>query len=223
MKKRIFVITVIIILTLQSVCGAAGLSKCLNGSAVNVIEDEDSIDIYALVSFAGDEKDDFVPNTAVTYSEAFIIGVRYVWSGVYNENPVKVHIEEVKNTSALNHVTVIFGSVTGKESYSRARKASATIWMYTGDGRSGIDDIYDYNSFLYVSGHEFGHILGLSDAYKDLNKQVRENLKSVMNSWNCRHATEADYYAILKHRTWLGNIWFTYSSDRALMERYLSK
>lgn len=221
MRKKIFIIIMVLLLSLQTVCNAAELSKYLNGRAVNVTEDEDSIDIYAFVSFTGDEKDDYVPNTAVTYSEAFIIGVRYVWSGVYNEKPVKVHIEEVKNTSALNHVTVIFGSVTGKESYSHAQKASATIWMYTGDGRSGIDDIYDYNSFLYVSGHEFGHILGLSDAYKDLNKQVRENLKSVMNSWNCRHATDADYYAILKHRTWLGGIWFIYSSDRELLKIYL--
>src|SRR5699024_5814957 len=113
-------------LALQSVCSAAELSKYLNGRAVNVTEDEDSIDIYALVSFIGNEKDDYVPNTSITYSEAFMLGVRYVWSGVYDGKCVNVHIEEVENNEHVSKVRVIFDSVTGQESFSHAQKAPLT-------------------------------------------------------------------------------------------------
>ena len=221
MKKRIFVITVIIILTLQSICGAAGLSKYLNGRSVNVTEDEDSIDIYALVSFVGDEKDDYVPNTSITYFEAFIIGVKYVWSGVYDGKCVNVHIEEVVDNVPTPKVRVIFDSVTGQQSFSHARKSPPTIWMYTGDGRVSADHVYDYNGILYVSGHEFGHILGLGDAYADPNENVKQYLNSPMNGWECRQAMDADYFIMLKHNTWLHGNLFIYSSDRDLMKQYL--
>ena len=159
MKEKIFIIIMVLLLSLQTVCSAAELSKYLDGHAVNVTQDEDSIDIYALVSFVGDEKDDYVPNTSITYSEAFVIGVRYVWSGVYDGKCVNVHIEEVDENTPVQKVRVVFDSVTGQQSFSHARKLPATIWMYTGDGRAGIDHVYDYNGILYVSGHEFGHIL----------------------------------------------------------------
>lgn len=220
MRKRIFIMTVIIILAFQSVCSAAELSKYLDGHAVNVTKNEDSIDIYALVSFVGDEKDDYVPNTSITYSEAFMLGVRYVWSGVYDGKCINVHIEEVADNTSVQKVRVIFDSVTGQQSFSHARKLPATIWMYTGDGRAGIDHVYDYNGILYVSGHEFGHILGLGDAYSDRNEKVKKYLSSPMNGWEWRQATDADYYIMLKHSTWLRGNMFTYSSDRELLNRY---
>lgn len=223
MRKRILVMTVIVILALQSVCGAAELSRYLDGRAVNVTKDEDSIDIYALVSFIGDEKDEYVPNTSITYSEAFMLGVRYVWSGVYDGKCVNVHIEEVADNTPVQRVRVIFDSVSGQQSFSHARKSPPTIWMYTGDGRAGIDHMYDYNGILYVSGHEFGHILGLADAYADTNEDVRQYLNSPMNSWEWRQATEADYYILLKHATWIRGNMFVYSNDKELLERYLPK
>lgn len=221
MRKRILVVTVIVMLALQSVCNAAELSKYLNGRAVNVTEDEDSIDIYTLVSFTGDEKDDYVPNTSITYSEAFMIGVKYVWSGVYDGKCVNIHIEEVADNVPTPKVRVIFDSVTGQQSFSHARKSPSTIWMYTGDGRVSTDHVYDYNGILYVSGHEFGHILGLGDAYADPNENVKQYLNSPMNGWECRQATDADYFIMLKHNTWLHGNLFIYSSDRDLMKQYL--
>ena len=215
LRKKIFIIIMVLLLSFQSVCSAAELSKYLDGRAVNVTEDEDSIDIYALVSFVGDEKDDYVPNTSITYSEAFMIGVKYVWSGEYDGKSVNVHIEEVVGNTPIPKVRVIFNSVTGQQSFSHARKLPATIWMYTGDGRAGTDHVYDYNGILYVSGHEFGHILGLGDVYADTNEKVKQYLNSPMNGWDWRQATDADYFIMLKHNTWLHGNLFIYSSDRA--------
>ena len=93
--------------------------------------------------------------------------------------------------------------------------------MYTGDGRAGIDHVYDYNGILYVSGHEFGHILGLGDAYADHNEKVKKYLKSPMNGWNWRQATDADYFIMLKHNTWLHGNLFIYTSYRELLKWYL--
>ena len=219
MRKRILVMTVILILALQSVCSAAELSRYLDGRAANIVVSEDSIDIYALVSFIGNEKDEYVPNTYITYSEAFMLGVRYVWSGVYNGKCVNVHIEEVEDNEPVSKVRVIFDSVTGQESFSHARKAPPTIWMYTGDGRTSIDHMYDYNGILYVSGHEFGHILGLADAYADPNEKVKQHLNSPMNGWEWRQATDADYYILLKHATWIRGNMFVYSNDKELLEQ----
>ena len=112
MRKKIFIIIMVLLLSFQSACSAAELSKYLDGRAVNVTQDEDSIDIYALVSFIGDEKDDYVPNTSITYSEAFMLGVRYVWSGVYDGKCVNVHIEEVEDNTPVQKVRVLFDSVT---------------------------------------------------------------------------------------------------------------
>ena len=213
--------TIIVTLALQSVCGAAKLSRYFNGRAVTVTEDEDSIDIYAMLSFIGNEKDNYVPNTSITYSEAFMIGVRYVWSGVYDGKCVNVHIEEVADNTPTPKVRVIFDSVTGQESFSHARKSPPAIWMYTGDGRTSTYHMYDYNGILYVSGHEFGHILGLGDAYADQNEKVKKYLSSPMNGWEWRQATDADYFIMLKHNTWLHGNLFIYSSDRELLKLYL--
>ncbi len=150
-----------------------------------------------------------------------MLGVRYVWSGVYDAKRVNVHIEEVADNTPVQRVRVIFDSVTGQQSFSHARKLPATIWMYTGDGRAGIDHVYDYNWVLYVSGHEFGHILGLADAYADTNEKVKKYLSSPMNGWEWRQATDADYFIMLKHNTWLRGNMFTYSSDRELLKLYL--
>ena len=106
------------------------------------------------------------------------------------------------------------------------KRASVTLGKHrprygctTGDGRTSIDHMYDYNGILYVSGHEFGHILGLADAYADPNEKVKQHLNSPMNGWEWRQATDADYYILLKHATWIRGNMFVYSNDKELLEQ----
>lgn len=113
-----------LILCLYKVCNAMPVDY-LNGCAVNVIESSDSIDIYARVCFAGTEKDKYVPKTSVTYSEAFIIGAKYVWSGVYNNKAVRVHIDPVEDTALCKKIRVVISPVKDMYCYSNAQKNSA--------------------------------------------------------------------------------------------------
>ena len=60
------------------------------------------------------------------------------------------------------------------------------------------------------------------NAYADYNEKVKKYLSSPMNGWEWRHTADADYYILLKHATWLRGNMFTYSSDKELLEQYLT-
>ncbi|MNW61481.1 hypothetical protein D3C74_395430 [compost metagenome] len=50
--------------------------------------------------------------------------------------------------------------------WSKANPGKVT--MYHGDSRSN-GDLYSIGDFKWVSAHEFGHILGVNDAYSSKN------------------------------------------------------
>lgn len=87
------------------------------------------------MSIVGIDKDKYVFNISVTYSEAFIIGAKYVWSGVYTNKDVKVHIEPVENKALCKKIRAVISPVKDMYCYSNAQKIPPVIWIYTGDGR----------------------------------------------------------------------------------------
>ena len=171
-----------------------------------VTETETSIQIEANICYEGlAEETVSCGQQKVTYKDAFEIGVKTVWEGMYRGKNVTVTLNEVPSESEQEKVTVIFCSVTetgaDSECYPKAAKALHTIWMYTGDGRNNTS--YDYNTIVnYLAGHEFGHILGLRDVYTESSELVRSSMMSPMSSQTFHHAQNIDYYIMLRYRTW---------------------
>ena len=195
----------------------------LSDSAVSVAETDNSIDIYARFAMKGEVADDFIGNT--TYEQLFVEGIKEMWEGEYNGKKVNVHAMNVCETDHVKKILVTFNDVTSEYEKSWANKQTGRIQMFTSDGRSGI--FYDGTGFIwrgakrapaeqfkYTSGHEFGHILGLADVYLDKDDAVRKNLETPMKSSKCKKATDADYYTLLTHKTWLLDNVYQYSDDK---------
>lgn len=206
----------------NSICCAQDITEYLDGRAVNVIETDDEINIYMLISMTGDASMYMLPHTAVTYEKAFYRGVEQMWEGSYMDKDVNIIIEKTGADDERKHIKVIFDRVKNADSFSCASKAENTIWIYSGDGRSVFSIFYDYQWFVYTSGHEMGHQLGLADAYSDKNELVRTSLKTPMNYISTPHAQEVDYYIMLKHRTWENDYVYNYSDDMEGISKYLS-
>ena len=204
-------------------CHAQGFDKQLDGRAVNVIECVKSIDIFAHVNISGELADSNIKGHKDTYSEAFIKGVKSVWEGSYNGRDIFVHIYNVPDDYTGNCVNVIIDDVDDSEDFSRALKSDNKIWLYSGDGRMGIEYRYTYNRFMTVSGHEFGHILGLGDAYSDRNEYVQKYLLTPLGAWNCFHAQDVDYYLLLKYQTWKSNTSYKYSDDELVVSLLMGR
>lgn len=146
------------------ICSAQDITEYLDGRAVNVIETDDEINIYMLISMTGDASMYMLPHTAVTYEKAFYRGVEQMWEGSYMDKDVNVIIEKTGEDDEREHIKVIFDKVKNTDSFSRALKSENIIWLYSGDGRNVFSTFYGYTYFTYVSGHEIGHLLGLADA-----------------------------------------------------------
>lgn len=221
--KRVIVFTLLMLaIVFGQVSYAQDIDDYLAESAVNVIESDTSIDFYVRLAFDGEDvAGTVIPKTQVSYKTAFIRGVKLMWEGVYQDKPVKVHIEQVKTDYDGEKITVVFGAVNNREDFSCASKSSNKIWMYTGDGRSFYSLVYTYAEFLYTAGHEMGHIWGVSDIYSDDNELVR-TIKSPMNERDTFYAQDIDYYFILHNRTWELENPLAYSADEEVI-RYLEE
>lgn len=205
-----------------SVSYAEDFSEYMDNRAVNVIESENSIDIYAYISITGSIADKKVLWYDDTYAQIFIKGVIKAWTGSYKGKSVTVNIQHLADDDKRRHVRVIIESPKSEKDFSCASKHENTIWMYSGDGRCGPNSIYSYNGFMYVAGHEFSHILGLADAYSDKNELIQKYLITPLGAWNCSHAQDVDYYLLLKYQTWKQDGYFAYSCDGDVL-RWLSK
>lgn len=221
MIRRIISGITALMLLCSTICYAEDLSPYLNGRAANVIEGNESIDIYARYSMEGKASEYVIPNTQITYEEAFPRGIKDMWEGIYQGKPVKVHLEKVDTDMDCEKIKVVFDVVHDTESFPCASVGyDKNIWMYSGDGRSLGSVFYSYSWYTYAAGHEFGHAaLSLPDIYDD--ELLKDRLATPMNNHDTLHAQEVDYYMLLTHRTWEIDGLFQYSDDEAVW-KYIS-
>lgn len=133
-----------------------------------------------------------------------------------------MHIEEIPDDYEGEYVTVYINLTKNENDYCRASKSGKMIYMYSGDGRTK-KMYYNRSGFMYVSGHEFGHILGLANSYDDENEYVSKYLISPMGAWNTYHAQDTDYYLLLKYRTWEFDGYCGYSADDTVLEFLMNR
>lgn len=199
----------------SSICYAEDLSPYLNGRAVNVIESDDSIDIYARYSMEGAAAEYAIPYTQMTYDKAFPRAIKECWEGEYDGKPVNVHLEKINPDSIQKKISVKFDTVYDPSSYSYALVGDdiREIHIYSGDGRDFVSLLYSYKEYMATAAHEFGHCMGLGDCYND--EKVSGWLVSPMNSsFQVMQAQTVDYYILMTHRTWeLGGV-YRYSDDK---------
>ncbi len=81
MIRRIISGITALMLLCSAICHAEDLSPYLNGRAANVIEGDESIDIYARYSMEGKASEYVIPNTQIIYEEAFPRGIKDMWEG----------------------------------------------------------------------------------------------------------------------------------------------
>ena len=142
----------------------------------------------------GSENDN--PSYGITYSCAFLEGIEEHWSGVFGQYEVSTYARyhgDGINVSFKDElgISVMHGGLFGWSMSSPGR-----ITMYYGDSREG-GGLYSFEDFKWVAAHEFGHILGVGDAYSSKNStgarsifnefgtEVQEDdITMVLNAWN---------------------------------------
>jgi len=135
----------------------------------------DSVSIRANFSFEGD---------ADYYKGQFLQGVQGNWSGSFKQYDLSTYVGESSNGINVNigHVNLNAEndcSYMMRPGCGWSPDNPGSIVMRTGDSREG-GKIYTATEFEWVSAHEFGHILGVGDAY---NSQNSTGVKSIYQAF----------------------------------------
>ena len=134
-----------------------------------VYREGNNVSIRANFDISGKAAGNTIPGSTDTYTSAFLKGIEDIWSGTFGKYEVSTYTGEsskginvkINNKSGISNVSWgLFG-------WSKTRPGKAT--MYTGDSRSS--GSYSVDDFMWVSAHEFGHLLGVNDAYNSKNSQ----------------------------------------------------
>ncbi|MGO4548543.1 hypothetical protein AB4Z29_27515 [Paenibacillus sp. 2TAB23] len=159
-----------------------------------------NVSIRANFSYRGESAYTRMPNSetadanwGITYSSAFIKGVETNWSGTFGEYNVSTYADYY-----AGGIKVSFKDKLGISNMSGGWSTAnpGKITMYYGDSR-GNGDLYSSSDFMWVSAHEFGHTLGVGDAYSSKNSTdvtsiynhfgtgVQEiDIRMVLNAWS---------------------------------------
>jgi len=179
----------------------------INGSAFPITMEETptSVTFYARVLFANRPYNTMLitPRNFIateTYAELFMAGVRDGWGGNFGGREISVEFIDVAGTNPAPGTFITVSRVVGSTSVG----AQTFIDMSTGHTQ-------DRESFMNTSAHEFGHSLGLGDAYPYRyahnagdSSIAYPGFPSLMNNsgYVNGNAQDVDYDMLLTFRTW---------------------
>lgn len=183
------------------------IQKGMETDPIAIIDGE-SIEIRVKISFTYNDFE--LEGLKEYYKEKFIEGVQNVWGGDFDYKEVQVNLIDVSDYPGMKSIQV---NLYGTEGVSMGY-VGEKINIYTGDSRHGIS--YREEGYKNAAGHEFGHVLGLGDAYDNgMNSEettMNNNFPSVMGSmwgevWSMNnptgegipyHAQNIDYHMMLR-------------------------
>ncbi|MDR0812602.1 MAG: Ig-like domain-containing protein [Oscillospiraceae bacterium] len=123
-------------------------------------------------------------------SDLIIPGIQKQWTGdfyVFNTYYVTVQIKLKTSSNNSNQKYIIIDSYdyAGVSHFSPnsswSKSNGGTIIMYSGDTRSSPTHVYSDSSFQWTVSHEFGHALGIADAYN-----TNPTITSIMNRFGTK-------------------------------------
>jgi RHS repeat-associated protein len=175
-----------------------------------VYEDKGSgnVSIRANFNFTGDGVNAELEGR--TYKDLFLDGIKEHWTGTFKNNETSTTYETLTHVGESSKGIKV--NMENKQGISNMRpglfgwskKNPGSITMYTGDSRSKKDPSYyqthyDPCSYKYVAAHEFGHALGVGDAYNSKNNtdvtsiynefytKVQDvDIKKVLEAWRSK-------------------------------------
>ena len=138
-------------------------------------------------------------------TQLFIDGIEEYWTGTFGKYQVSTYAEPVNSGGIKVNIDRVNLKAKSDNSYMRTplfgwkKTNPGKIYMVTGDSRVSLT--YTVSQFKYASAHEFGHILGVGDAYNSKNST---NVTSVFNKFGT-HVQEGDIAMVLN--AWNSNKW----------------
>ena len=181
----------------------------MQNAPVQLVRNQDQVSVSAKISFYGNlAKEKFVeimPHAKVVklsknYADIAMEGIRNIWSdetfyadennkfGDYRTIDVKFNIEVVDNYSSIAHLKMHIKDIgqpicwynvfwkAGKKSVGRDIVLCAGFRSFKMRKAKHVWEI----AFKLQAAHEFGHVLGLGDAYKGLTQHGAPNNSKVL-------------------------------------------
>ena len=140
---------------------------CNDPISVGKVGNTTYINVY--VSIRGDGSDDTVKGTSITYRQAAIDGIMSNWGS----STVSINVFDVSNSIVMGQgfLPIKIKRGTGVSNMPGGSWESyqdpGQIILFQGDSRNNLtDDLYTIDQLGWVAAHEFGHAMGIGDAYK---------------------------------------------------------
>ena len=164
----------------------------IGSEKLTVYSEGNNVSIRANFKILGAGADNKIGNSLVSYRNAFLQGIKSGWSGTFGEYKVSTYTGEDDNGIRVGISSQAGVSFVSWGVFGWSKTDPGDVTMNTGDSRNG--HVYSVMDFMWVSAHEFGHNLGVVDAYSSKNGK---NVISIYNEFRTG-AQETDIDMILK-------------------------